>query len=130
LRGVKTFYKPEAVAEIEARILAFLEGQDCPLSEIDFILTGNNGDPKNDAVYRKLENSVFLQKKTISFKQYCGDYPTAGAFALWLATTLIEKQEMSIWTGNDQGNIKPIRNILIYNHFQQIHHSLILISAC
>ena len=87
LEGMDTFYKPGSP---EAHIQAFLEKHPGP---IDLVL-GDTGEP---------------------FKHLCGDYPTASAFGLWLATEKIRA---------------GARRVLVYNHYLGIHHSLYLVSAC
>lgn len=49
------------------------------------------------------------------FRDRCGDYPTASAVGLWLA---VEKVRAGAG------------RVLVYNNYLDIHHSLLLVSAC
>jgi hypothetical protein len=87
LEGMATVYRPRSASEF---IEAFLEQHPGP--PVDLIL-GDTGE---------------------GFKHLCGDYPTASAFGLWLATEKIRA---------------GARRVLVYNNYLDIHHSLFLVSA-
>lgn len=130
LNGVKTFYKPQGIKEIEDHILSFLSVLLISFNEIDLIITGKNGDAKSDEIFDQLQHSIFSKNHSVNYKNLCGDYPTATAFALWLAVNIIKFKKMPAvleYTGLKE---KTIKRILIYDHNQSIHHSLLLISAC
>ncbi|MFT3826148.1 MAG: beta-ketoacyl synthase chain length factor [Chitinophagaceae bacterium] len=129
LNGLHTFYKPASVADIEKEITSFLVSQGLSINDIDLVITGRNGDSKNDTVYNTLASSLFSNITAITFKQLCGEYPTVGSFALWLAAGIVKEQHLPAAI-SDQKLSRPIQRILIYNHSQQIHHSLMLVSAC
>lgn len=61
------------------------------MNDIDVIITGRNGDINNDAVYDELEQTVFAGKAAINFKHLCGEYPTAGSYALWMAALMLKE---------------------------------------
>lgn len=129
LNGIATFYKPKNIDEVTQHISAFLSSQSIDVNDIDLIITGKNGDATNDAVYTQLQHSIFNNSTLVNYKHLCGEYPTASAFALWVAAKIIQTATVPdiIGTGIDN---KKIKNILVYNHYQNIHHSLLLISAC
>jgi len=125
--GVSSFYKPRNTAEIQQQINTFLLTQHVDINKIDLLITGNNGDLKNDAIYEHLQMYDFADKPIISYKALCGEYPTSSAFALWLAVNCFKNGSLpSALTGAKI----PVKKVLIYNHYQNIHHSLILLSAC
>jgi len=131
LDGLKTFYKPGSQAEIETVISNFLNDQEINIADIDLVITGNNGDTKNDKIYEVLKKSILVNRPIAQFKHLCGEYPTASSFALYLAANLIKNTQAPAWlfaVGKSE-NVKP-KKILIYNHYQTIHHSLFLVSAC
>jgi 3-oxoacyl-[acyl-carrier-protein] synthase II len=124
-----TFYKPKNTEEIEARILAFLKSNSIELNEIDLIISGRNGDIKNDETYNHLATTIFKNTQQIDYKHLCGEYPTAASFAVWLAANIAKTQAVPAFLQNENFNSQKIKRILIYNHYQNIHHSLFLISA-
>jgi len=126
LTSVSTYYHPE---DIEQKIFDFLGENGLTPIDIDLIITGRNGDIKNDAVYHKLNERIFKDKAIANYKHLCGEYPVSSSFALWLAANMVKRQEMPlsvIERGSMTGNLK---RVLIYNHYQNKYHALMLVSA-
>ena len=130
LDALTTFYKPRNAEEVEEQIVSFLSSQQLVMDDIDLIITGRNGDSKGDQGYHLLSRSVFNNKLLSNYKNLCGEYPTSGSFAMWLAAWIVKGGVMPIALGLENNPEKPVKRILIYNHYQNIHHSLLLISAC
>ncbi len=130
LDGLHTFYKPEGVAAIEKQISSFLESHSISIADIDLIITGKNGDASSDEVYDQLAKTVFSNKDAVDYKHLCGEYPTAAAFAMWLAANTIRSGKLPAALNFTGTGDKKINKVLIYNHYQGIHHSLSLLSAC
>lgn len=129
LEEIDTFYKPGGASRTEAYIRDFLTAHDIRMEEIDLVITGRNGNAKDDAVYEQIERAVFKDKATARFKHLCGEYPTASSFALWLAAHCLKEKKTPagiLWSGMEAAP----RRILIYNHYQNTHHALYLLSAC
>lgn len=118
LQGLETFYKPKDTGEIEDRIRAFLDVRSVAVSDLDLVIMGNNGDQVSDGIYEKLSSSLFRGSSMMPYKDICGEYPTSASFALWLAADIVKTGAI------------PARKILIYNHYQGIYHSLMLVSGC
>lgn len=130
LEGLHTFYKPNGIKEIETYILSFLKKHNIALSDIDLIITGKSGDTKSDKVFDGLQQSIFSANRAVNYKNLSGEYPTASAFALWMAANICKLGAVPANLLNGAVNEKKVRRVLIYNHYQQIHHSLFLVSAC
>lgn len=113
LEGIKTFYKPSGIKEIEEQVNIFLSEHSLSPGNIDLLITGNNGDVKGDKIYKHISSKMFSLTANSYFKQQCGEYPTASAFAISRAL-----QE-----------VQNYRKVLIYNHYLNIHHSLILVAS-
>jgi 3-oxoacyl-(acyl-carrier-protein) synthase len=128
LDAVTTFYKPVNRSEIEANIQEFLADQSTTMDQIDIVLCGRNGDLQGDKVYDHLNETIFKNTSVIHYKHLCGEYPTSTAFALWMAAGICKTGRVPQEAPNSTE--KAVRKILIYNHFQMIHHSLMLVSAC
>ncbi|HJT74693.1 MAG TPA: hypothetical protein VJ720_11755, partial [Chitinophaga sp.] len=130
LSGLTTLYRPAGKAEIMADIEAFLAAHSCNREEISLIITGRNGDVAGDEWYEHVEDNLLPETPVACFKHLCGEYPTASAFAMWMACKILSEQAVpasTMFKGNLQGKQQKI---LIYNHHKQTHHSLILLSAC
>jgi 3-oxoacyl-[acyl-carrier-protein] synthase II len=129
LDGITTFYKPKNIEETEQHILSFLKAQSINIDDIDLIITGKNGDIKNDVIYAELQRSIFKTGTLVNYKHLCGEYPTATSFALWLAVAILKTATVPVIVSDTIATNK-LKKILIYNHYQNIHHSLMLVSAC
>ena len=130
LIGLRTFYKPESTVEIEHKISSFLAGYDFKIDDIDLVITGKNGDLKNDEVYNQLKSSLFKNTPFADYKHLSGEYPTSSSFALWLASNIIKRGEIPAVVCEESINNFAPKKILIYNHYLNSYHSLMLVSAC
>ena len=127
LDALETFYKPVNFTD---SISTFLTNHSVPVSDIDLIICGRNGNAKEDEIYDELEATAFKNTATVNYKHLCGEYPTSTSFALWLAANIIKLNtipEVLKYAGTKENAIKKI---LIYNHSHNTHHSLLLLSAC
>ena len=130
LDGLKTFYKPNGVEEVEENILSFLAEYSISFNDIDLVITGKNGDVKSDRIFEQLSQTIFSKNATVNYKNLCGEYPTASAFALWLGANILKTGTVPAVLEYNGSKENKIKRILIYNHYQHIHHSLFLVSAC
>lgn len=130
LDGMHTFYKPASIVESEEQVKLFLESHSIDINDIDLIITGRNGDTTHDAVYNQLNRGIFNGITTAGYKHLCGEYPTAVSFALWLAANCIKQNVIPSSLHSTSNTGKDIKRVLVYNHYQDIHHSLLLLSAC
>ena len=126
LTAIKTLYKSK---NIEQSIIAFLTENALKIDDIDLVITGRNGDTRNDELYKNLGNTLFRSSSLANYKHLCGDYSTSSSFALWLAANIVKKgvvPEVAI-----EKNISSTapKRILVYNHYQNKYHSLMLVSA-
>jgi len=128
LDAVYTFYKPAGIVEVEEHITGLLAQQGLNLTDIDLVMEGNNGDAKGDAIYYALDKTIFAQHPKAYYKQLCGEYPTSTGFALWLAASIIKNKLLPFALGHSPSH--DIKRILVYNHYENLHHSLMLLSAC
>jgi len=125
--SLDTFYKP-GNGETVPRITEFLARNGKSVNDIDLVILGLNGDPANDRVYEDVRNNLFAGQAQAVYKHLCGEYQTASAFGLWLAAMILK-------TGQVPGSVQlpgkvpgTVRNILLYNHYQDLDHSLMLLS--
>lgn len=115
LAGVSTFIRTKSAQEVSERIRYFLQKHRLTLEDIDWFITGKNGNRKEDTLYTKLESSLLPAAKHSTFKDECGEYPTASSYAVWKTAKAFEEGQA------------PGQTALIYNHHHAINHSLILI---
>lgn len=124
LTAIKTLYKPK---DIEAGITAFLAENSLKIDDIDLVITGKNGDTRNDAVYKQM--SLLNNVSLTNYKHLCGEYPTSSSFALWLGANMVKRGIIPEIVVEKKAKDTLPKKILIYNHYQNKYHSLMLISA-
>lgn len=125
---LRMYYKPKDEAHVATLISRFLGDHQMQLTDIDLVLLGSNGDTEIDQSYNHLITTLFNQNQLGYYKHLCGEYKTATAFAMWLAAQILHKQQVpeAIALGNTP-TTKKINNILIYNNYSNINHSLLLL---
>lgn len=109
--------------EIGEFLQIFLDEQNLMIEDIDCLLLGKNGDVTTDSWYDQVER-LFGDKPKVYFKKSVGEYRTVSAFASYLAVRILNGQ--ANYLIESESSEKP-RTILIYNHFDAVRHSLILI---
>jgi len=128
ITGVETIYKPSDFAFIKEKTIGFLQSNGLNLSDIDLIMVGVNGDDRWDGIYDAFTSNIFPGRPVSWFKHLCGEYHTATSFALWATANILKRQMYPpVMQLNDLQPLK-IENILIYNQFRNINHSMILVS--
>ena len=130
LRSLSMIYKPESFSEIEDHISKFMDNINIGIKEIDMVLYGINGDLEQDSVYYHLMKNCFANNNSAYYKHLCGEYHTSTAFGLWMAANIIKRQTIPDVIKIEPFTHKEINNILIYNHYKGVDHSLMLISKC
>ena len=129
INAVDVFSNLSGKINIENKIENFIRKQEIEPRDIDLVLLGLNGDNQFDPVYYHLMSTIFKNNGQAWYKHLCGEYHTSTAFALWLASVILQEQSVpSILQLNAPRN-EEIRNILIYNQYRNINHSLIFVSA-
>jgi 3-oxoacyl-[acyl-carrier-protein] synthase II len=130
ISGLSMHYGPQSSVDIEKQIGELLSNVNITLTDIDAVLMGYNGDEHYDLIYHQLCKTIFKKTAVGFFKPFCGEYQTASSFALWLASEMTSSLVYpKIISAN---NIFPqqLKNILIYNHYRGINHSLMLVNHC
>ncbi|MDR2359510.1 MAG: beta-ketoacyl synthase chain length factor [Prevotellaceae bacterium] len=123
ISAVRTFYAPE-----ENFIARFLAEQHTPAHHLDAVLLGINGNPGDDAVYCRLMDSFFPPScQLITYKHLCGEYHTSSAFGLALAAHSIAAGAFPAPAIFKPGKAAKPQKVLLYNHYQNCNHTLILI---
>ena len=100
------------------------------VKELDVVIYGMNGNSKTDQIYYELQKKLFDGKIQAGYKHLSGESFSSTIFALWIAAKMVKKQEVPAILQLKPADKRPLRNILIYNHWQETNHSLFLISQC
>jgi 3-oxoacyl-(acyl-carrier-protein) synthase len=124
-------YKINHPADIGEKLADFLRRSSVLETDIDLLITGKNGNAAEDQVYDQLSTGLLKEVPSMPFKQLCGEYPTAGAFALWLGASILSQKGIpTSLSGTVSKPLNQVKKILICNQYLQKHHSFLLLSAC
>ena len=125
---VKTIYKPADPAVLNTSLSDMLSAFSMTPADIDLVLLGINGDNRIDNRYSQFAEENFPGIPLGYYKHLCGEYHTSSAFALWLAANILKRQDIPSILRLDSIESKPIRNILCYNQYYNVDHSMMLMS--
>lgn len=129
-RGLKTLYNPQNSEPILAAINALLQENNLNADDIDVVINGIGGDLRRDSMHKEAVNTLFGDKPQTVFKHLSGDYSTASSFGLWLGAKILHHQHIpEIVKINTIAAQKPIRHVLLLNHFWAKNCSVMLLSA-
>lgn len=122
---VLTRTAPEA-GEMQHLCEQLLRRNGLEAGEVDAVLLGVNGDAEGDAGYYQVAEACFSHSAWWAFKPWVGEYPTATGFALKMAFDALQGKEVpdEMVLRKGQG---PAQTVLIYNHYKNFQHSLILL---
>ncbi len=112
---------------ITERLQNFLQTHLPAGEQVDLLLSGENGDSRFTHFYNACEQALPNNIAVARFKHMCGDYPTAAAFALWLACTIKNTAMLPQHMAKTTSAKKAFKNVLIYNHYQGVQHSFMLV---
>lgn len=129
IKSLELIYKPATSAQVIERCKRMLSANGLTPADIDLVISGNNGDTTNDFFYQEVSDQLFPANATAYFKHLCGEYETAGAFALWLAASILKTGQIPEGILQRGTLAAPLKNILIYNHHRGDQHSLYLLTA-
>ncbi len=96
--------------------------------KIDLLLTGENGDNRLLNYYSCCESLMDNAVTIARFKHMSGEYPTAISMGLWLCCDIIQKQYIPEHMIKKAAVTTGYKNVLIYNNYNSIQHSFILVS--
>jgi 3-oxoacyl-(acyl-carrier-protein) synthase len=100
-------------------------------SQIDFVMTGVNGNEENDRIYYENCAKLFPNIPLLQYKNIFGESYTAPALGVYAAAICLQKGEIPDFLICDMryeicGNRKS--KILCYNHFENKNHTFTLLS--
>ena len=129
ISGIHFFHTPAGDTSVDQRMKDFLASVKKSVADVDLLVLGNNGDTSGDGIYNRLISGIFKKKPYCFFKNLCGEYATASGFALYLTSGIMSAQCVPEGITSHGRIPKKINNVLIYNHYQNINHSLIFVEG-
>ena len=92
---------------------------------------GLSGDQANDEVYLDFARQNCPNTPVVWYKHIFGESYCASAFGVYTAAVMLQRHciPAHLIYSSAKTDISP-KYILVYNHFQNKDHSLILLSSC
>lgn len=127
LKDMQMIYRPEG-NELTESLERFLNANNLSRNDIDILVNGVSGDAERDVHLTSLVNLFVDETMQVRFKHLCGEYCTAGSFALWLAASILKRQQIpEIVKVHKEKNPKRLETILILNQYFGKSFSFILL---
>jgi 3-oxoacyl-(acyl-carrier-protein) synthase len=114
--------------EVEAEIITFLQANQLQVSDLDAVVLGFNGDVTFDSYYKNLAENTFANTPQLYYKHLSGEYNTASAFGLWVASKVLKTQEFPEIIKVNLVEKPVYKTILLYNQLNGKNHSFTLLS--
>ncbi|MDD4848638.1 MAG: beta-ketoacyl synthase chain length factor [Bacteroidales bacterium] len=130
IKAVDLLYKP-SIERMQTAVDDLLKNHHLTLQDIDSVFVGISGDVQNDTIYRTMKNKIFQNRPLCWYKHLFGESFSASGLGMYAAAICLQKNcipEHLFY--HPQKPMNGINNILVYNHFQNKDHSLILLSSC
>ena len=108
----------------------FLKENNLKVSDIDVLITGNNGDMDFDGYYTQLSESFFKDSQQVAYKHLVGENNTVSAFGVWLGAKILKTQTIPKIVKSNKIDTSEIKTILCYNQYRGQNHSLVLLKKC
>ena len=112
--------------ELEERVNAFLTINGLTVDQIDAVIVGMSGDSRFDYRYQELIDAHFSGQSIYTYKNLVGEYPTSSAFATWMGYQLLKGSAIIDEAVQRKGN-RANNRVLIYNHYYDGYHGLLLL---
>jgi len=129
IEAMDLFYCPKSTEETEQNVLDFLSNNNLTKNDLDAVMLGYSGNPKNDFVYNTMTD-FWGALPQLTYRQFSGEYFTATAFGVKLVAKILKTQIIPENVCRKNQALTPIRRILFHQHFQNHAHALILLSIC
>lgn len=130
LLDVQTLYKPKTSTDVLEKLHLFLKSHQLDISQIDVCVMGFSGDVDFDKILQELLPTIKQSSSVVTFKNACGEYHTASAFALYTASKIIKHQIIPDTLAIENKNPTEIKYALIINQYLGINYSFTLLSNC
>ncbi|MDH5367663.1 MAG: beta-ketoacyl synthase chain length factor [Cyclobacteriaceae bacterium] len=112
--------------DIDNLMIRFLDRNNFTTADIDAVVVGLSGDSRFDHRYYHLINEMYKDQWIYTYKNLVGEYPTSSGFATWMSYQVLKNNPIpkeAIFRTSE----KKVNRILIYNHFYDKNHGMILI---
>ena len=130
VQSIDLLYKPSP-QQLQEALQQRLAQLNISIEDISAVVMGLSGDQANDKVYLDFARQNCPDTPVVWYKHIFGESYCASAFGVYTAAVMLQRQRIPahLLYSAHKTEITP-KYILVYNHFQNKDHSLILLSSC
>jgi 3-oxoacyl-(acyl-carrier-protein) synthase len=130
IQSIDLLFKPSQ-QQLQEALQQRLAQLNISIEDISAVVMGLSGDQANDEVCLNFARQNCPDTPVVWYKHIFGESYCASAFGVYTAAVMLQRQNIPahLMYSTPQTAIKP-KYILVYNHFQNKDHSLILLSSC
>lgn len=125
IEGVEIGY---GKVDLKQEAFVFLKRYGIKPEEVDMVMTGKNGDIRNDRFYDG--PGKWPGRGEMVYKPLCGEFFTAPAYGMFVGAVCLQRGRVPAHLLVAGEDISGIRRILLVNHWQEKEYSFILLSSC
>jgi hypothetical protein len=131
LKDMSLFYCP-GILQSKHAINEILLRNNLSIKNIDAVVMGLSGDLDNDDVYHELKEHIFQDIPVLWYKQLFGESFGASSFGVYVGAECLRAgriPEHLFFNPKEAETFqKEPKNILVYNHFHDRDHSIVLLT--
>ena len=128
IRAIELLHRPTP-EQLRENIDRILTHNNLSINDIDAIMIGKSGDRDNDAIYAQ-HTQLWGDRPMAWYKHLFGESYSASGMGMYAAVRCLQHKHIPAHMMLNGEPINNPRNILMYNHFMNREHSLILLSTC
>ncbi len=126
--AMEMLYEP-TMKQLSETVHRMLSNAGVSLNNLSAVVLGLSGDCDNDAVYHQFVQQVCPEKNIVWFKHLFGESFSASSFGVYVGATLLKRNVIPVHLlYNRETPVSAPKHILVYNHFHNKDHTLILLS--
>jgi hypothetical protein len=123
LKALQTLHSDNE-QEVKAFLDAFIKKHAGTSTDIDILITGENGDNRLQKYYRAAESLFTGQTGIARYKHLTGEFPTSSALVLWLTCNVGTIPDQLFKSGTSKPNDC---SFMIYNSYKATQHACMLV---
>ena len=128
MAGIRLCYRP-SMEKLRKVLDELLDSAGISIADVSAVMTGVNGNPKNDKAYRDTIEHLFPQKPLLRYKHLFGENYTVSALGVYAAAHLLKKQVIPsmMYDQDSSPTGHEVSSILLLNMVESGDCSLILL---
>lgn len=92
LAGIRMSFRPSG-EQLRQQLDSLLAQAGMTLDDVSLVMTGMNGNPANDQLYKPMLETLFAEKPTMDYKRVFGENYPASALGLYAAAHLLKQKD-------------------------------------